>query len=180
MRIISTKLPRGVIFAGEYYPLNWGHKTWFEFARLVEQEQGAEAAYRALKLCYRDKIPYDWSAALELLCDFFAGGENRSSKEGEKLFSFAEDEALIYASFLSEYGIDLVRQNLHWWQFLSLLGTLGADCALMRVASIRAVKPSQIKDAALRRRVIKQKQIFALENKGEADVGAALSAAFSV
>lgn len=183
MRIISRYPTHGVVFAGEYYPIRTGHRTWLEFAQMIE-DGSADAILRALKLCYRGRIPYDYGAALELLCEFFIGGKSTKGErgkgkgKGKALFSFTEDEELIYASFYSEYGIDLAQKELHWWQFLALLRGLGENCALMRAAAIRAANPSDIKNSALRRRIIEQKRALALKNDAEADVADALGAIF--
>ena len=178
MRIISKYPAHGVIFAGEYYPVRTGHRIWLEFAQLIEKGEAA-AALRALKLCYRDGIPDDYGAALELLCEFFIGGrELKGKSNGKTLFSFTEDEELIYASFYSEYGIDLAKEELHWWRFLALLRGLGEGCALMRAAAIRAVNPSDIKNSAQRKRIIEQKRALALKGDAEADAADALGAIF--
>lgn len=179
MRIINKNPAHGVIFAGEYYPIRTGHYTWLEFARLIEKG-GADAALGALRLCYRGRIPDDYSAALALLCEFFIGTDSvkNTSGKGRTLFSFTQDEELIYASFYSEYGIDLAQKELHWWQFLALLRGLGEHCALMRVAAIRAANPSDIKNPALRRRIIEQKHACALKGSAEADVAGVLGAIF--
>lgn len=179
MRIISGNAPRGVISAGVYYPVRTDFKVWLEFAALLEEKDSARAATRALRLCYKTKIPPDFGEALELLCEFFLGGECRQgSGRGGQVMSFVKDEGLIYASFYAEYGIDLVKAQMHWWQFLALMRGLSSESALMRVASVRAIKPSDIKNPALRKRILEQKRIYAIDSR-EADVGGALSAMFA-
>ncbi len=179
MRIIGAEPPHGVMGSGIYYPIRTDFSVWLEFAGIIEQEDGARAAMRALKLCYKDKMPIDFNEAISLLCTFFIGGATEVKREAtssEQLISFVHDEELIYASFLSEYGIDLAKEKLHWWRFLALLKNLSADSALMRVAAIRATKPSDIKNPALRRRLLRQKRIYSLgkNNVQPADVIAEL------
>lgn len=165
MRIIGCEPPHGVLGGGIYYPIRTDFGVWLEFARIIEEEEGARAAMRALRLCYKDKIPLDVSEAFSLLCTFFAGGkavDKTDEREYEPVISFSKDEELIYASFLAEYGIDLSKDKLHWWRFLALLKNLSSESALMKVASIRATKPSDIKNPALRRQLLRQKQIYSL------------------
>ncbi|MEE0944880.1 MAG: Gp15 family bacteriophage protein [Clostridia bacterium] len=165
MRIIGCEPPHGVLGNGIYYPIRTDFGVWLEFARILEEEEGARAAMRALRLCYKDKIPLDFNEALSLLCIFFAGGkaiEKTDDKEYEPVISFSKDEELIYASFLSDYGIDLSKEKLHWWRFLALLKNLSSESALMKVAQIRAAKPSDIKNPLLRRQLLRQKQIYSL------------------
>ncbi len=183
MRVLG-RVPRGVIGSGIYYPIKTDFRVWLEFARILESERGAHAAMRALRLCYKNRAPKDPLEALGLLCEFFlattkhrGGGQSRSSK---KLISFSEDEGLIFASFYSEYGIDLSQCNMHWWRFLALLYALGPDCALARAAAVRAVKTSDIKNPQIRRRIIEQKRFYALDEFEDDNAADVLAAAFSI
>ena len=71
-------------------------------------------------------------AALALLCP-------KSENSGVRSFDFEQDAAVIYASFLSVYGIDLfsMRGKLHWAAFIALLQNLPADSAFGRLVAIR-------------------------------------------
>lgn len=168
MRILGHEPPHGVLGNGIYYPIRTDFGVWLEFAEIMETEDGARAAMRALKLCYKEKMPFDLGKALSLLCEFFAGGsttKNKYPERREPIISFSRDEELIYASFLSDYGIDLAKEKLHWWRFLALLKNLSADSALMKVAAIRAAKLSDIKNPTLKRQLLRQKKIFSLGNE---------------
>lgn len=173
MRIIGCEPPAGVIGAGVYYPVKTDFSVWLEFARLLEMG----AVVRAINLCYKGKRPADINEAMLLLCNFFSGGTKPQATDGEPLISFAEDEELIYASFLSEYGIDLGEKRLHWWRFLALLRNLGPETALMRVVAVRAAKPSDIKNPVLRRRLIRQKRLFSL-SKAPVEAGEVIAELF--
>lgn len=178
MRIIGNSAPNGVFCDGLYYPVRTDFKIWLEFAELLEEKDSVRAAVRALKLCYKSKIPPETGKALELLCGFFLGGEPGKGKSGgARVISFEKDEELIYASFYSEYGIDLATEKMHWWRFLALMRGLSADSPLMRVVGVRAVKTSDIKNPALRKKISEQKRIYAIDGC-EADVGEALSGMF--
>ncbi|MBS7297531.1 MAG: hypothetical protein KIG65_00460 [Eubacteriales bacterium] len=182
MRIIGHEPPHGVIGSGIYYPVRTDFGVWLEFARIIEEDTGARAAMRALKLCYKDKIPQSPSEAISLLCRFFVGGAENERSDGassEQLISFSMDEELIYASFLSEYGIDLSKAKLHWWHFLALIKNLGPDTALMRVVRVRATKPSDIRDTKSRRMLLRQKRIYSLGRSNE-NVADAISELFAV
>ncbi len=169
MRIIGTEPPHCVIGAGVYYPIRTDFSVWLEFARLIEQEE-ARGILRALNLCYKCRRPDNPLEAIKLLCEFFAGGAQTGgeSSSGEQIISFTQDEELIYASFLSDYRIDLSKERLHWWRFLALLKNLSPDSSLMRVAHIRAAKLSDIKNPALRRSILRQKRIYSLEHNADA------------
>ena len=51
--------------------------------------------------------------------------------------SFTQDEGYIKASFMSDYHIDLDKDNLHWWEFYDDLVGLTDNCILNRVRRVR-------------------------------------------
>ena len=180
MRIISAPLAAGVIGSGIYYPIKTDFKVWLNFAAAIEQGGDARDYMRAVRMCYEGKIPPDPAEAFTLLCDFFAGGgKKHAPRSGERIFSFAADEELIFASFMSQYGINLFEAHMHWWHFLALLRALAPETPLMRAAHVRSVKLSDIKDSALRRRISEQKRIWALDDEKTAEVADVIAAAFS-
>lgn len=50
------------------------------------------------------------------------------------------DQWRIYSAFRHEYGIDLDREDMHYWVFMGLLTTLG-KCAFTQVVDLRTQKP---------------------------------------
>ena len=78
------------------------------------------------------------SAALALLCP-------ASKNSGLRSFDWEQVAAVIYASFLSAYGIDLfsMRGKLHWTAFIALLQNLPADSAFGRLVKIRTCEVPQ-------------------------------------
>ena len=79
------------------------------------------------------------SAALAMLCP-------ASKNSGVRSFDWEQDAAVIYASFLSVYGIDLfsMRGKLHWTAFIALLQNLPADSAFGRLIQIRTCEVPQV------------------------------------
>ena len=65
------------------------------------------------------------------------GGKPHRSKQ---LISYIKDDALIYAAFLQQYGIDLADSELHWHKFRALLDGLTEDTQLVKVMRYRSVK----------------------------------------
>ena len=79
------------------------------------------------------------SAALAMLCP-------ASKNSGVRSFDWEQDAAVIYASFLSVYGIDLfsMRGKLHWTAFIALLQNLPRDSAFGRLIDIRICEVPQV------------------------------------
>lgn len=99
--------------------------------------------------------------------------DNKSNKESsKKVIDFKKDAGAIYASFLSEYGIDLFEQQnkLHWHKFSELLGSLGEDTAFKKVLGYRTMKIPSSKEASkeYRDHIRKMKRIYALEQETDA------------
>lgn len=101
--------------------------------------------------------------------------EKKPSEEGEsesssnsKSMDFVKDAGLIYASFISEYNIDLFKErgSLHWDKFSALLSNLGDSTAFKQVVSYRTMKVPSSKEASedYRNHVIKMKQVYGLED----------------
>ena len=84
--------------------------------------------------------------------------------------SFTEDYDYIEASFMSDYGINLEEEDMHWWKFCKLINGLsnsefGNCCVLNKIRNLRNLDTSQIKDLKERQKLEKAKQRFALKKK---------------
>jgi Bacteriophage Gp15 protein len=89
----------------------------------------------------------------------------------KKVFDFKKDAGLIYASFLSAYGMDLFEQQgkLHWQKFIQLLTNLGKDTVFKEVVNIRQMKvpPPDKYNREYREYVLKMKRLYRLEDETE-------------
>lgn len=89
----------------------------------------------------------------------------------KKVMDFTKDAGLIYASFMSEYKMDLfeLRGQLHWDKFSALLTNLGDKTAFKQVVSYRVMKVPSTKEASedYRNHVIQMKKIYSLEDDEE-------------
>ena len=66
---------------------------------------------------------------------------------------------------MSDYGIDLGKAKLHWWDFFDLMNGLSEDSILSRVRYIRDYDTSEMKDSKDRNKMEKQKRMVALKPK---------------
>ena len=64
----------------------------------------------------------------------------KDSKEptGKKMTDFVQDADLIRAAFLQDYGINLYRDKLHWFEFIGLLSCLPEGSRYAEILGIRA------------------------------------------
>ena len=96
-----------------------------------------------------------------LLC----GEEQEATSKDDVDFDFEQDYRLIQASFKSDYGINLDKDKIHWWDFYMYLNGLTDKCILNRVRELRTYDTTQIKDLKEKRKVEKMKNKFALKKK---------------
>lgn len=117
----------------------------------------------------------DWEEILKALAAFLLQKDSIeengsiSSYHGEKLFDFAADSELIFASFLAEYGIDLTTEHMHWFKFMALLKSLSPDSPLMRTVRLRQTDTSEIEDDKLRRQIRRAKNAVRIKEKERND-----------
>lgn len=168
---LTKRLPKGVLIGYRFYPVNTGHKTWIKIAEILER--GNRLSYSDMaeifSLCYKT-LPENAFEAIMGVADFFSGGvkeTKRGGKNKQKCFSFTKDGWLIYAAFLSQYGIDLLKEEIHWHKFLTLFKALSKEHKLFDVIFYRTVNLADIKDKEKRAYIRRMKSIFSLEAKKE-------------
>lgn len=94
------------------------------------------------------------------------GKDDEENNTCEKVPSmdFDQDQGYIKASFMSDYGIDLDKVEMHFWQFYDLLQGLTETSILNRVRSIRE-EPLSGKNGKSLENLKKAKEQVALKTK---------------
>jgi hypothetical protein len=84
-------------------------------------------------------MPTDIEQAITQAMWFLNGGATSEQDDNApmRLYSFAKDASFIYAAFRQTHGIDLQKDNLHWWQFLALFMDLGQDTTFCQLTALR-------------------------------------------
>jgi len=99
-------------------------------------------------------IPKNINGALEKAAIFLScGKENKSITDAKKDMDFEYDKEFIYASFISDYKIDLENTNMHFWKFCNLISGLTEDSILNRVRDLRNTNLSDYTDPKTRTRI---------------------------
>lgn len=173
--LLDRNLPEFVTVEGERYPVRADFRTWMRYEGLLEKfkSQPEKALSEIILLCYEPpRLPKKLDAALGALSDFYRGctGEDKKGGEkakrscGERIYSFEEDAGYIYAAFIQQYGIDLRKSDMHWWEFRALFGALCSDTKMREIMGIRACDTDGISDRKMRERYRRLKSIYALED----------------
>lgn len=182
-------LPEGIFLGEKYYRIFTGFKTWMQVETVLFDKKGEfyTKLPELLRLCY-PVLPDSLGEAVLGIATFYRGENSEDTlSEGKhkkkRLYSFKQDAALIYAGFYQQYGIDLTRADLHWFQFKALFEGLSENTQFSRVVGYRAVDISACKSEEKRRFYYTMKSLYRLkdhrtEEERERDAAVALSSLF--
>lgn len=184
--MIASSLPTTVEVDGVAVAINTGHRAGVTFTSVLEDNSlsDEDKLLRALDIYYKDKdiSKHDTTALIKAALAFYSydpsayygktksalskgGGRPRKSKQ---LISYAKDDALIYAAFMQQYGIDLADSEIHWHKFRALIEGLTEDTQLVKVMRYRSIKLSDV--STEERKFYKEMQDFySLEQISDAE-----------
>lgn len=111
----------------------------------------------------------DYEKLLKEILDFYKCNkpDKPDKKPNKKIgFLFDYDMDLIYAAFLQQYGINLLRTNMHWWEFKALLNGLTDKTKFVQVVGYRTADLSKIKDKKERARMKELQDYYAIREQG--------------
>ena len=167
----ADALPSTVVVGGRAYPIRSDFRDGIRFESMMYDDALPDGAKTMLALGIyfgTERPPAEHMAeTIAAMLDFYRCGKADNGYEGgdtTQLYDFAYDYDLIYAAFLSAYGVNLLDRatHLHWWEFRAMLTALPEDCQLMRVIGYRAAKPVKGMSPEQRAHVSKMKRIHAL------------------
>lgn len=198
MSIILNPMPDFLEVGGEKILIDTDFRTWIRFdeALFWSDKPVEKRLYCALDICYDRKIPADINSAVHAAIGFYAPKDEPLEEVGKKpqaeqgissrsrhIYSFTHDASLIYAAFMAQYGIDLTKDDMHWWLFRALFEGLTDENRICKVMEIRSIDLSKIKDKEQKAHYRRLKRIYRLPDprcaeEQEADMINALSVMF--
>jgi len=167
-RIIN---PCETVLVGEQeYKINTDFVSWIEIGDLLIRSSAYDQniAAKILRLAY-PVLPHVPVLAFEKVLWFYNCGET-VRKSGVRAVTkipkvnLKDDFPYIWAAFMSDFGIDLSVQKLHWWKFRALLESLSDNCKFSRIVSYRSVNVSELKDKNMRIFYDKMKKKYQLND----------------
>ena len=161
-----------VCIDGAFYKVHTDFRTWIGYERIMASDLDfLDKCVKVIVLCFAEPPPKLDKAAEALMEFYLAGDVKRKGKaNAKKLFDFEKDFDYIYASFMSEYGIDLFESDIHWHKFLNLLRSLSDESIFKKVVSYRGADLSKIKDKDKKAYLRYMKHLYALETDADADI----------
>ena len=134
---LYERLPDRIVIGGKKYRLDLDFRNVLKMLCVMEREDLLLPArdYLALK-CVMKRPPKDCRKALMEVRHFLFGEGGAS--DGPRVTSFDQDADMIRAAFMQEYGINLFRDRLHWFEFTAFLHNLPNGSKYVEVMGIRA------------------------------------------
>lgn len=130
----------------------------------------------SIDILFADDFPREPGQVIEAIKWFLNGWDHdraagrKRGKEEVGVMDLDVDSWRIHAAFLSQYGIDLSKESLHFWTFMGLLSSLD-ECAFTRVIEIRQVKVTAGMSKKEKERILKAKETYCLSGREASDTG---------
>lgn len=160
--------PEYVRIRGKKVKIKTDTKTALKCLKIVNDNNIGDYE-RALAIIYTlyGYIPSDnelWQDYLIQAQKFLSKNENGENSDTEPDMDLIYDEPYIVASFMSDYKIDLNKENPHFWLFCDLIAGLTEHSVLSRVRSLRTMDVSNWSEKD-KREILKAKEAVALPHR---------------
>lgn len=140
-----------ICFRGREYILDLAYDTVLNIQRMLQERKldDADLLMEALKLFgipEKAILPSTQKEAVDLLQEIFEQKVQTKMRpkvgKQKKLFDFEEDGEYVYASFMQDYGIDLIdmQGKLPWQRFIALFQGLSDQTKIKEVMRIRGME----------------------------------------
>ena len=140
MNILTDTLPETVAINNTEYAVDSDFRTCLKIILAFEDDELTPQEKRIILLSMLYvSMPADIEQAI-IQANWFLNGGVQSENDADtpmRLYSFSKDANFIYAAFRQTHGVDLQKDNLHWWQFLSLFMDLGQDTTFCQLTALR-------------------------------------------
>lgn len=176
MSTLTESFPTKLNIGGVECPINSDFRTvlrCYEVQGRASKQLSPEQLSEILRLFY-PKVRRFSEEHIDKMFWFFACGREKEKKKfprkiaglnNKQPFDFETDADLIYAGFMQQYGIDLQKEDMHWWKFMILLENLGSDTRFQKVMEYRTVDTTSKNLSKEQRKFLKAMQrYFELSN----------------
>jgi len=149
---VNKLFPETVNINGKEYEINADYRNILRIFAIIGDYDIDEniRIERLLEWFYNNSIPNETVTDLMTAFNTFVNppkeyepeeyedGENETGEHNERQFDYDFDADEIFASFISEYNIDLTEvQFLHWYKFKVLLHNLSSESAFKNKIELR-------------------------------------------
>lgn len=153
------------------YEVDMDFQTGIQISQCLSDDDltGSEKMTTVLELMFPKEKP-DTLEEIEEVIAWYVNGWNTDNVANNKkntevvLMDFDIDQWRIYAAFRKQYGINLNRQRLHFWEYMGLLVNL-EECVFTQVISIRDKKIDSKMSKEEKAMIIKAKKMYAIKKE---------------
>jgi len=134
---LFERLPDSITVDGKRYKCNFSFRNVLKMLEIMQRDDILPDArdYLCARCCVKN-APKNAAKVYSVLC--FTLFPNTPETGGKRLTSYEQDAGLIRTAFRQVYGIDLYRDDLHWFEFVELLQYLPEGCRYEETIGIRA------------------------------------------
>lgn len=171
--LILDKLPN---FTPNGFKIRTDFRESIKFELLMQNEKINETdkVKLALNLYFYDiniKNTEQLKKAInDMLWFYKCGKEEQEEKTSQKttrentkrIYSYEFDAEYIFSAFMEQYGINLNKKHMHWWEFKALFNSINENVLFSKIMSYRAMDISKIKDKDMKKYYKKMKKTYAL------------------
>lgn len=178
MNLLTDTLPMQVEIDGKSYSIRTSYKVSIQFENMMEDVTMSEKEkiFATFQLYYPILPPDHMEAFKKAIWfyyadDVFNNQNMKKSTVNKKLYSFNYDAPYIYAAFLSEHGIDLIKTpGLHWWIFKTLFQSLSGEQLIQKIIAWRGMDLRKFKGEEKKAYQKLQRQVALPVSKKEQDI----------
>lgn len=177
MNLLIDEVPTSVMIDGTEFEINSDFRISILFELMINDNELSERErLEQALLLYYPIIPENIEEAIKQIMWFYSCGKQafennpkksngNKSKSTKRIFDYEYDSDVIFSSFLECYGINLQRDNLHWWEFRSLFDNISEETKLYKLLEIRSVNLSKVKDKDKKEYYKKMKELYKLPSE---------------
>ena len=147
MNPLVTKLPTALNVDGTIYPIRSDYRNCLKIMLAFEDQALCDLEKQSimLSLLYGENIPPNIGEAARMAVKFLNCGEESENKGSVahscgRLYSFEKDAPYILTAINKTHGVNLERENPHWWMFVYMFMDLKEDCFFNRILYFRQQK----------------------------------------
>ena len=175
-----------VIFNGKSYHLDLAFDTVLQYLQLSSDDdlsKEEKVEYAITLFLDEQDLPNDpefyelifKAVNEEITADPYGNNMPNSNPLGLapiKYFDYVQDAEAIFASFMREYKINLLKQRgkMHWREFKALFDGLSENSYMQRIISIRQRDLSEVDDSKMRQQLTEAKSYYALDEPQKEEV----------
>lgn len=152
---------------GHIYPINTDYRYALACFRAINDPDITERErYYAVQtiLLGENVFEEDEKILQEKIALYLRCGQKENTNINEIDMDYFQDEALIRTSIKQVYhGLDITKENLHWWEYNELISGLTEECILNKVRDLRSYDLSEEKDEKRKRKISEAQQRVALK-----------------